>query len=378
LKFRKAIEQARPFIWLTPALLLLLIFFIIPTIQTVWLSLNTKIEYRESGIEKELIDVLSSSGMTVTRKTRVSSIENWKTHITKVCDRLGIVLDNDRIIRLTVRETSELLIMKLNAKADRTGSLSRFTGLTQYLSLARDPSMRTALRNNLVWVLFFTVFTIVLGMSAALLIERVGWGMVARTILFTPMAVSYVAASVIWSFMYDASAVTGTVNAILKFLVPVVTLGFKSFSEVAWLGSRYTVNLALIAAGIWMWTGFCTVIFTAAIRSVPDEMLEAAHIEGAGPVQLFFRIILPSIRSTVLVVTTTMVINVLKIFDLVYTMTDGGPFGESEVVANYMYRTAFIDKNFQYASAMAVILFMAVIPVLIANVRNLFIEESVH
>jgi alpha-glucoside transport system permease protein len=242
---------------------------------------------------------------------------------------------------------------------------SEFVGFENYRYIFTDSSMLLVLRNNLLWLVFFTAVTVVLGLLVAVLTDRVRYEVVAKAIIFIPYAISFVAAGVIWKFMYAYSPAgtdqIGTVNAVLT--------GLNSRLEpVAWLINRNTNNLALIFVGVWMWTGFATVNLSAALKSIPEDTLEAARIDGANEVQIFFRVMLPQLMPTVTVVTTTLVINVLKIFDIVYVMTNG-EYG-TEVIANRMYKELFNFRNFGRASALAVILLFAIIPVMVFNIRR--------
>ena len=225
--------------------------------------------------------------------------------------------------------------------------------------------MLIVLRNNLLWLVFFTLVTVVLGLIIAVLADRVKYEQVAKAVIFIPMAISFVAAGVIWKFMYEykpaGATQIGTVNAVL-------TAIFPHFEPQAWLFNRAENNWALIIVGIWMWTGFSTVILSAALKGIPDELVEAARIDGANEFQIFFRILLPQLMPTLTVVSTTLVITVLKVFDIVYVMTNGN-LG-TEVIANRMYKEMFNYRNFGRASALAVILLLAIIPVMAINIRR--------
>jgi alpha-glucoside transport system permease protein len=153
----------------------------------------------------------------------------------------------------------------------------------------------------------------------------------------------------------------GTLNAVLTSLFP-------SFEPQAWLFNPGINNWALIVVGIWIWTGFAMVILSASIKGVPKEIVEAARIDGAGEFQVFFRITLPIIKPTIMVVTTTLIINVLKIFDIVYVMTNG--ILDTEVIANRMYKEMFNFMNFGMASALAVLLLVAIVPVMLMNIKR--------
>jgi alpha-glucoside transport system permease protein len=242
---------------------------------------------------------------------------------------------------------------------------SVFVGLKNYAYIFTDPSMLIVLRNNALWLVFFTLVTVTLGLLIAVLTNRVRYEAVAKAFIFLPMAISFVAAGVIWRFMYafqpKGTAQVGTVNAVLTSVIP-------SFQPVAWLFNPVTNNWALIVAGIWVWTGFAMVILSAGLKGIPNQLVEAARIDGAREGQIFFRVVLPLMMPTVTVVTVTLIINVLKIFDIIYVMTNGA-LG-TEVIANRMYKEMFNYNNFGLASALAVLLLAAIIPVMIINIRR--------
>jgi alpha-glucoside transport system permease protein len=247
----------------------------------------------------------------------------------------------------------------------RNASSQAFVGLGNYLHIFTDRDMLIVLRNNLLWLAVFTAATVVLGLLLAVLTDRLKYEAVAKAFIFLPMAISFVAAGVIWKLMYEfkpqGTPQIGVVNALL-------TSVFPAFQPKAWLFNRSLNNWALIAVGIWMWTGFAMVILSAGLKGISGELLEAARIDGAGELQVFFRIILPLMRPTIVVVATTLVINVLKIFDIVYVMTNGA-LG-TEVIANRMYKEMFNFRDFGRASALAVLLLLAIIPAMALNLRR--------
>lgn len=242
---------------------------------------------------------------------------------------------------------------------------SRFIGLRNYGRIFTDRDMLIVLRNNAMWLVFFTLVTVTVGLLIAVLTDKVKYEQAAKALIFLPMAISFVAAGVIWKFMYEFKPKgvpqIGTLNALLTTLFP-------SFKPQAWLFNPSINNWALIVVGIWIWTGFAMVILSASIKGVPKEITEAARIDGAGELQVFFRIILPVIKPTIVVVTTTLIINVLKIFDIVYVMTNG--ILETEVIANRMYKEMFNFMDFGMASALAVILLLAIVPVMLLNIKR--------
>lgn len=249
-----------------------------------------------------------------------------------------------------------------------------FVGLANYARAFTGPQMREAFRNNLLWLVVFTGATVSLGLVMAVLADRVRYEPVVRAILFLPMAISFVAAAVIWKFVYEFRPLElpqiGLLNALLTAVVP-------GFRPVAWLAhAPWVNNLALILVAVWVWTGFALVVLSAALKGLPAELLEAARVDGATEWQVFWRVIVPLLAPTITVVATTMVIYALKAFDVVYVMTSGN-FG-TEVIANRMYEELFIARDFGLASAIAVILFLAIVPVMVANVRRFRAQEALR
>jgi alpha-glucoside transport system permease protein len=205
-----------------------------------------------------------------------------------------------------------------------------------------------------------------MGLVCAALFDRIKREALAKVFIFLPLAISMVGAAVIWRFMYAWQPAgedqIGLVNAIVQ--------GVGGTPRVWMQVSDPPVNtLALIVIMIWLQTGFAMVILSAALKGFPSEVLEAARIDGAGERQVFFRVVVPMIRGTIIAVATTISIAILKVFDIVYVMT-GGRF-ETEVIANRMFAEMFTYQNFGRAAAIATILFIAVVPIMIINIRNL-------
>jgi alpha-glucoside transport system permease protein len=246
---------------------------------------------------------------------------------------------------------------------------TRFVGLSNYLATFTDRSMLESFRNNLIWLFIGTGFSVGLGLLIAVLADRSRFETVAKAIVFVPMAISLVGASVIWRFIYAFAPAgqpqIGALNAIIT---------SWGFAPQPWLTLQPWNNLFLILVMIWSQTGFATVLFSAALKGVPTELVEAARVDGANEFQAFFRIILPQIQGTVLTVTTTIAIGTLKIFDVVYVMT-GGQYGTS-VVGTEFYRQFFTNRNFGYGAAIAIVLFIAISPVLVYNLRQLNKQEG--
>ncbi len=247
---------------------------------------------------------------------------------------------------------------------------TQFVGLQNYISVFTERFMMEAFRNTMLWILIGATFSVVFGLLIAVLADRSRFEKLAKSLIFMPMAISMVGASVIWKFIYavrdPSDPQIGLLNAI------VVALGGE---PKAWIQLvQPWNNLFLIIILIWLQTGFAMVIFSAAIKGIPAELLEAARVDGANEVQIFFKIMIPYIMGTIITVTTTIVIFAMKIFDIVIVMT-GGQFG-TEVIATQFYRQYFTNRDFGLGSAIAIVLLVAVIPVMIYNLRQIRNEEA--
>jgi alpha-glucoside transport system permease protein len=266
----------------------------------------------------------------------------------------------------TVRTAIRSLYSKSEARP-------KFIGLDNYTWFFTNHDALGALINNVLWVVFLTVFTVGLGLLVAVLVDRVRYEAWAKSIIFLPLAISMVAAGVIWKFMYDfkppGETQTGTVNA---------AIGMLGLGPVAWLQSP-TLRLstfAMIAIMVWMWTGFAMVIISAALKGIDPELLEAARIDGATEWQVFGKVTFPLLGPTLAVVSTTMIITSLKTFDIVYTLTNGNY--DTDVVANLMVKEMFTFGDFGRASAVAVVLLLAIVPIMAFNIRQFRAQESVR
>lgn len=249
---------------------------------------------------------------------------------------------------------------------------SEYVGLENYSNLfTRDRFFfdidqfppRGAVFNTIIWLGLFTAGTVGIGLVVAVLANAVRYEVLIKTIIFIPMAISFTAAGIIWRFVYSPDEKTGILNAILVGLIP-------STDPIPWLGRTDIVNVALIIAGIWIWTGFCMVILSAALKGLPQEVMEAAHVDGANSWQVFWRITIPMLLPTISVITTTMIINVLKAFDIVYIMTAGGPRGASRIIGFTMYWETFQNGKPGYGAAVAVIMLLLMLPFVIINIRR--------
>jgi alpha-glucoside transport system permease protein len=251
---------------------------------------------------------------------------------------------------------------------------SGFVGFDNYEFVFTDDSMRRALRNTLGWIVFVPLVATSIGLAFATLADRLRRGeAVAKSLIFLPMAISFVGAAVTWRLVYGFrpegfGTNIGLLNGIKQGL---------GQSPTAWLQEKPWNNLLLMVIMIWMQTGFAMVVLSAAIKSIPDEIIEAARIDGASELQVFRRIIVPSIAPTLAVVATYMVINAMKVFDIVFVI-GGAETNETEVVAERMIQWFFISNNDGRGAAIAVILFIAVIPVMFFNVRRFREEEAMR
>jgi len=246
-----------------------------------------------------------------------------------------------------------------------------FVGLENFTFVFTDDAMLRSLRNTVGWIVVVPLFAVAIGLTFATLADRLRRGeAAAKSMIFLPMAISFVGAAVVWEFIYSFrpqgfGTNIGLLNAVM------IGLGKE---PTPWLTSEPWNNGFLMVTMVWLQTGFAMVILSAAIKSIPDEIIEAARIDGASELQVFRRIIIPTILPTIVVVATTMVINVLKVFDIVFVMTGG--LNGTEVVAERMVREFFIQGNFGRGAAIAVVLFVAIVPVMIWNVRRFREQEA--
>ncbi|MEJ6398783.1 carbohydrate ABC transporter permease [Yoonia sp. 208BN28-4] len=317
-----------------------------------------------------------------------------------------------------------------------------FVGFANYSQMFDDPKFWEAMRNNMLWLIIVPAASTAFGLLAAQLTDRIKWGSFAKSLIFMPMAISFVGAAVIFKLIYDTRPVDsnqiGVLNAVwlqfdggigsflfLRLIPGLLTLAVGAL--VAWAGwsalqrlinpghakhgifmkalqvlvvvlalwGIYTIVMGLIGLAtatlpygepqtwltipgwnsillmivlIWIQTGFAMVILSAALRGIPEETVEAAIVDGANPFQVFFKIKMPQIAGTIVVVWTTITLVVLKVFDIVFAMTNGQ--WETQVLANYMYNQLFVALDWGVGSASAMMIMLLVSPILIWNVYN--------
>ncbi len=248
-----------------------------------------------------------------------------------------------------------------------------FVGFDNFKFVFTNPDMLRALRNTAGWLVLVPLVAVAIGLGFATLADRLRRGeAVAKSLIFLPMAISFAGASITWQLIYSYrpqgfGSNIGLLNGIM--------LGLGD-NPVKWLELQPWNNLFLMVIMVWMQTGFAMVVLSAAIKAIPDEIIEAARIDGASEMQVFGRIIVPTILPTIVVVTTYMVINSLKVFDIVFVQPANAETNGTVVVAERMIRWFFLLQNSGRGAAIAVVLFVAVVPVMIWNMRRFREQEA--
>ncbi len=257
-------------------------------------------------------------------------------------------------------------------------NLTRFVGLDNYTRLfTQDPYFFNGstfpptgtVVNNIIWLFVFTTLVIVLGLVIAVLAEKVRYEAIVKAVIFLPYAISATAAGIIWLFMYDPHI--GLLNALFGAIIP-------GWRPLAFVGEEQFTTISIIIAAVWIQTGFSTVITSAALKGIPMDIIEAARVDGANPWQIFTRIQVPMISSTITVLIVTMIIFVIKVFDLILIMggTLGGPLGSARVIAFTQYLEIFQNGKIGYGSAIAVIMMLLVLPIMVYQLRQFRREEA--
>ncbi len=425
---RVAIDNhSRAVIFIGPALAFISVMLVIPALRTAYLSLLDADSVDFVGIENY---------QSVFDDKNSLDLDNWTNMFTSVPFILGMIL-------LAVAVVVGIAMKKRTGRAVEIGNPTvapLVVGLL-FVAFGAFTAMRGTLINNLWWVVVVTFVSTAMGLAIAVLADQRGGERVAKSIIFMPMAISLVGASVIWRFVYTArdtsTEQTGVMNAlwvglgrlstgsglptlIFTILLVLVLVGlFMVMARmlvrygparavvpgimivlVGWMFVRFTGivgggmggfktlpdgtvegqtvffvqetpynNFWLMIIMIWIQTGFSMVILSAAIKAVPTELIEAAKIDGATTSQVFWRVTLPQIATTIGVVVTTLIVGVMKVFDIV-KVTTNGQFG-SQVLANQMFQEAFSFQNKGKGAALAMLIFVAVLPVMIYNIRRM-------
>ena len=300
-------------------------------------------------LDRALATNPSMSGEVITRRDRLKTRMRPWLFMAPALIFLGVYLV------YPVFETFRLSLF------DRLGQ--EFVGLGNYEWAVNDNTFWRSALNNLAWLIIVPALSTALGLLVAVLADRVWWGGVAKTLVFMPMAISFVGAAVIWRFIY---AYRGPDQEQIGLLNAIAT-AFGGEPQ-AWMQLPWLNSFLLMVILIWIQTGFAMVILAAALRGIPHETIEAARIDGASERQIFFGIMVPQIGGTIIVVWTTITIIVLKVFDIVYAMTNG-EYG-TQVLANLMYRWTFISGDSGRGAAVAMVIMLAVLPIMIWNIRR--------
>jgi len=302
-------EMIQPWLFVGPALMLLLIFLIYPAFETLRLSFTND------------VPLLDAAGMPL--------------------------LNEGGIARTT------------------TG----FVGFANYAFIFASENFWLAIRNSVLWLVVVPTLCIIFGMLIAVLADTMRFGAVAKSMIFIPMAISFVGAAVIWRNIYAAGGTETHQIGLLNALLSPFGVQPKFWYEIQFWG-----NFFMMLILVWIQTGFAMVIFSAALRSVPTETLEAAEIDGATPRQIFFRITLPQIYSTVVVVWTTLTILVLKVFDIPFALTANK--SDKLLLATYMEQTRNSQREPELAAAIAIILMLIIVPIMGFNLWRMKKENA--
>ncbi len=344
-------EWVLPFVFVGPAILILTTYLIYPTFNTIYLSLTEDVFNVPEEVPEELRGAENIAESLVTGAKNVT----FASYLVNT-DSLEIA----KIIVLSKNDETPDRSFWLVVRGDEI----KTWGFQNYLFAFTSPEMGVAFRNNVLWLVIGTGGSVGIGLLVATLVDRIKREALAKSFIFLPLAISFVGASVIWKFVYAWQPPGRPQIGILNALVTQFGL-----EPIPWLVETSFNTYALIIIMIWLQTGFAMVVLSAALKGVPGEVIEAARIDGANEIQLFFRIIIPMIRGSIITVGTTVFIAILKVFDIVYVMTNGK--FDTEVVANRMFVEMFTFRNFGRASSLAVILLAVVIPIMVVNIRNL-------
>jgi ABC-type sugar transport system permease subunit len=360
-------DRLRPWVFVGPALLFLFIGLVVPALRTIYLS------FREGDRGEGGFTIGNYFGKNAALSTEgpnsIVSFEDLDNIFTSRLFILGILFGAFALVwgaRSARKATGAGRGIDLTNPWAATAAVIAVIGLL----FAVFASLRGVIWNNLWWVVAVTGLATVFGLALAVLADRSRNETAAKTMIFMPMAISLIGAAIIWSYMYNIKASgqsPGLLNAVLELF---------GFDQVDFLRGGDIIpwnNFFIMVIMIWIQTGFAMVVLSASIKSVPAELIEAAKVDGANDVQIFWRITLPQIIPTVLVVVTTLIVTVMKIFDLVKATTNGAV--GTDVLANRMYEN-LRNGNFTLSSTMAVIILVLVLPVMWFNFRRTTSESG--
>jgi len=359
-------EAIRPWLFVAPALILLFVYLVFPAIQTFYLSFSDadgNVRVNAPIYPEEVRDLninfatdINAERMLAVRDVLVDDYPSLSELTLEDIESANLRTNGDGI---------DFVLEQANAEVEQNFVLFRNY---EWAFNPENEGFWEAVRNNILWLLVPLLST-VFGLLIAILADDVRWGTIPKSLIFLPMAISFIGASVIWRFIYyykgpDVEQI-GLLNAII------VSLGGEAQ---AWMTIQPWNNLLLMIILVWVQTGFAMVLLSAALRGVPEETKEAARIDGANEVRIFFNIIIPQIMSTILVVLTTITIVVLKVFDIVQAMTNGQ--NGTQVLANMMFNESFRNFDVGRGAIVSVVLLVAVVPILVWNLRQFQQQEQ--
>jgi alpha-glucoside transport system permease protein len=281
------------------------------------------------------------------------------------------------ILLLTFIVYPTIWTIRLSLDTGRGLQFREFVGLDNYTRLFTEDrrflDLETfppegAIVNNIIWAVLYTGLCVLFGLLIAVLAARVRYESMLKAVIFLPMAIAATAVALIWKFVYSPDPDVGVLNAVLNGV---------GFSPIPFLGRESTVNYALIFANVWASTGFAMVVLSAALKGISQEVIEASRTDGATEWDIFRRIQLPLLSLPISVVTVWLLINVIKLFDLIYIATAGGPNGASRVIGYSMYEETFQGGRGGYGSAIAVVMLLLIIPIMAFNIKR-FRSEAVQ
>jgi ABC-type sugar transport system permease subunit len=349
-------NRIRPWVFVGPALLVLLIALVVPAIRTIYLSFRSGRRGEEGWTLENYTDTLTDDA--------VLSFDNYQNIFTSWLFFGAIALVVIAVLAAWYTARRE---QGAGARPDFSAPSSTLLIVVAAIAIlmAIFSTLRGIIWNNLWWVVAVTGLSTVIGLALAVLADRSRNETAAKTLIFMPMAISMVGAAIIWSYMYNLSGVTGQSPGLLNEVI-----GWFGIDPIDFLRDADIVpwnNFFIMIIMIWIQTGFAMVVLSAAIKSVPSELIEAAKVDGANDMQVFWKITVPQITPTIVVVVTTLIVTVMKIFDLVKATTNGN--FDTDVLANRMYDN-LRDGNFTLSSTFAVIVLLLVLPVMVFNFRR--------
>jgi alpha-glucoside transport system permease protein len=320
-----------------------------------------------TGIGEKLLVMLVAIGLFVAAMAVILALLSLPKRLPRwgaVAGFLGPVL-----VAVTFGLVYPALVTIRNSFYDRAGTTP--VGFDNYVRIFTEGGYLTVLRNTVLWVVLVPVLATAMGLLYAALVDRTRFEKPAKILMFLPMAISMVGASIIWKFVYD-----NKVGLLSRCYVNLARLFGAEVSAPQWLMNAPANTLFLIVVMVWIQAGFAMTVLSAAIKAIPEDIVEAGRVDGVTTRQMFAFVTMPMIRPSIVVVLTTVAMTSLKAFDVVRTMT-GGNY-DTSVVANEFYTQSFTNQNKGLGAALAVLLFVIIAPVIVYNVRQLKKAEDIR